>query len=502
MADNKTDTNQATSENKNIEESTEEELKSKSIDIKEIFNKISNYIKEGKYILPIFVWITIVVGILMTGVIIKTLYDVKNLNARSQELNNLKNYNTSILNTNSYTKAEINDAKNIEDLIDFNIKLQEDDKNFEEYLKWIQAPYDNFLTYIFLPNLNIWKDPFLWDIDYSIIWLKYLEKNPYDDIALMDRRSNFIKDVWTNNEYNEIESITIWWMVEEWENFYIPISISYTAPSYRWFLLLVEKLSTTSNQKSISLINELIYNIREIIKQRKADEILTIQETYTWFSQDKAIWINLYKRIKWETESSLIDDDIIIEAIRKIAICQNESEEYCYYKFRNKYRNLPSIAYKIWLEWSWNKTEMLKEFLQWMPQIIKITTFTYDWEWDWQEVTDIAHYIKKQYKWSIEFRIYWKWLSNEEVTEIQKLLWDKCLWTDLTPKAALDQIWWKLASIWNDRNIDTYSTIRLMELQNLVTEISNSFDSLSNYKKVVRTFEIYRMLNEWNICNL
>jgi hypothetical protein len=158
---------------------------------------------------------------------------------------------------------------------------------------------------------------------------------------------------------------------------------------------------------------------------------------------------------------------------------------------------LPGIAYSIWLEDNKNKLESLKDFFQTLPQIMKIINFTYNGE----EVKDLVNYTQKQYKWTIDFRIYWEALHDDEVIEIQQLLWWMCLWEDLTPQSALTQINSKLTTIWKDTSIDTYTTTRLMEIESLVSEISNEFDGLSNYKKAIRTFEIYRMLNEWNICN-
>ena len=163
------------------------------------------------------------------------------------------------------------------------------------------------------------------------------------------------------------------------------------------------------------------------------------------------------------------------------------SKIYCIHNKKDQY-----------IPWEITKTEQLKTFFRNLPQIIKVVSFTYDW----QETTDMVNYTKKQYKWTINFRIYWDGLSNDEVVEIQKLLWEKCLWSDLTPESALSQIKWKLTNIWNDTNIDSYSTLMLMELETLIWDISTSFNKLSNYKKVVKTFEIYMMLNEWNICNL
>ena len=469
------------------------------IDIKETLNKVSDFIKNWKYLVRSTWWIAIAAAGLMVFFILKTITDTKNLNAQAENLYDLKNYDTSIIDKNIHLKNETTNFKKINELIEYNLSIQETTKKYDEYLAWIQASYDNFLKYLFLPSLNIRKDDFLWKINDDYIWEKFLENNPYNDIDLIDKRSNFIKNVWFNNEYNEIDNIEIWEINEEWNNFFIPIKVSYRSNSYRSFLLLIEKLSTTSNQKSISLINELVYNIWEIIKEDKATEISDIQQEYPEFSKDKIIWYNLYQRVKDQSDNTLVTDEIIHKAIKQIAQCENESEEYCYYKFRNKYRNIPSLAYTIWINWNDNYTEDLRKFLQEMPQIIKIINFVYEWE---QGVTDLTNRKTKQYVWTVEFRIYWEWIQDEEVTEIQQILWEKCIWKDLTPESALEKIESNITNLWNSANIDTYSTIRLMELRTLITNIWNIYKDLGNYKKVIKTFEIYRMLNEWNVCNM
>lgn len=485
-------------------ETIQENKKTKATDkinekIKEILSKVSDFIRNWKYLVRIVWWIAIATTVWMIFFITKTVMDTKKLDSQSENLYNLNNYDTSIINTNSYLKNEAADFKKINELIDYNTYLKESITRYNEYLWWVQAPYDNFLKYLLLPSLNIWKDDFLGKINDDYIWEKFLENNPYNDIELIDKWSNFIKDVGANNEHNEINSIEVWEITEKWDEFYIPIQVSYTANSYRSFLLLVEKLSTTSNQKSISLINELIYNIRELIKTDRIDEINEIQQEFTGFSQDKAIWYNLFQRVKWISDNTLITDEIIDKAIKQVAQCWNESQNYCYYKFRNKYRNIPSLAYTIWIEWDISSTEKLRKFLQEMPQIIKIVNFTYDWE---QETKDMTNYTTKQYVWNIEFRIYGDWLHADEVLEIQKLLWEKCIWVDLTPESALKQIETSITNLWNSTSIDAYSTIRLMELKTLITNIGSTFNYLNNYKKVIKTFEIYRMLNEWNVCNI
>ena len=474
-------------------------LKGKKLEIKSMLNNVSNYVQNWKYPAIIIWCIAILTTVCMWYFIAKTILDTKELNSKAENLYDLKNYDTSIISSNNYTKNETNNLKKINELIDYNMDLQQDNENYIKNLQGIQAPYDNFLKHLLLPSLNIWKDTYLWTFNDDYIGIKFLENNPYNDTNLLDKRSNFIKDVWANNEYNQIENIEISEIVEEWDEFYIPIKVEFISNSYRSFLLLIEKLSVTSNKESISLINELMYNIREVIKVERKSEISAIMDEHSNFSEDEAIGYNLYNRVKGKSEYSLINDDIINQAIAKIAQCWNESLEYCYYKFRNRYRNIPSLAYSIWLEWNWDHAESFKDFLQNMPQTIKITDFIYDGEVEWDK--DMTNFTTKQYKWTIEFKLYWEGIHNDEIIEIQKLLWEKCIGKDLTPETALQQIESKIINLWNSVSVDSYSTTRLVEIQTLIWNISKDFDTLGNYKKVIKTFEMYRMLNEWNVCN-
>jgi hypothetical protein len=47
----------------------------------------------------------------------------------------------------------------------------------------------------------------------------------------------------------------------------------------------------------------------------------------------------------------LIDDDVIVKTIRRSALCkEGEADQKCFYNFREKYRNLPYLAYQVGLE--------------------------------------------------------------------------------------------------------------------------------------------------------
>lgn len=62
--------------------------------------------------------------------------------------------------------------------------------------------------------------------------------------------------------------------------FNMPITVSFVANSKRAFLLLVDKLSMTSNKEKISLINEFFYYLRNEIKKGKENEIKALEDTY------------------------------------------------------------------------------------------------------------------------------------------------------------------------------------------------------------------------------
>ncbi len=112
--------------------------------------------------------------------------------------------------------------------------------------------------------------------------MQFLKKNPYDDIKLLQKWSDFFKSVGDNNEFNDIKNIDIG-DIKENENGYftMPVTINFIANSKRAFLLLVDKISVTSNKTNISLINEFWYYLWKEIKQDKQKEIEELTKKYT-----------------------------------------------------------------------------------------------------------------------------------------------------------------------------------------------------------------------------
>ncbi len=484
---NKNNLNQSTNNNK-----WKVNLQDFSSKIKQTINRFKNNKDKVKFLIPI----AIITSVLMIYMIIKTFINISNLNKESKELYQIKNFNIKVLENNDYTKEEIKSKKTLNDLINYEIELSKEIEKYNSYLSILQSPYSNFMKYIFLPELNIWKDPFTNEIDTDLIGIKYLEKNPYNDIKLIQKRSDFIKNVWANNEFNKIESIVIWDIIEEWDSFHIPMNIKFISNSKRSFLLLVEKLSITSNQKNISLINEFIYNLRKNIKENKIETIEKLK-TELNLDEEKVIWYSLYKRIFSEQKNDLLNDEIINKTIRELVVCEDsEKDSLCFYKFRDKYRAIPSLAYTIGVENNKNKTEELKKFLNNLAPIIKINTFTFERHLQ----QDLKNFENIQYKWEIQMDIYGKGISDEEVDEIAEKLWEKCINEKLSPEIALKKIENTLINIWDIVKVDTKNTSNLRELKGIIENIEREYNNLSNNQKIIKLFEIYRMMNDNNLC--
>lgn len=426
------------------------------------------------------------------------------LNSRANWLNLLVHYNTNSISKAKETKDIFPKWKNLNDIIKSNEDLGKEQWRYDQYIKDLQAPYYNFLQYIYLPSLNIWKNVYTQHIDTTLIWPKYLERNKYDKLSLIIKRSNFFKNVWDSTQFNDVTNVNIWDIQTKNWLFHIPISLSFTSPSKRSFLLLIEKLSITSNKENITLINEFMYNIRKTIKDKKKDLIENI--SYPWVlkdekSIDKKIWYLMYHRVfdpnynKWD----IIDNSIIETAIAKSASCKQPWTKKCYYLFRDKYRTLPYLAYTIADAWI-NKTESLKLFLQDLPPIIKIKEFTFDQSRKakfWKQ--------KNMYEWKIAIDIVGRDIPDEDVVEIAKVLWSSCF--DSKDKIMSIDIWIQsidayaveLASIAMN-NVNKWQD--LAKLKWLFEKFKKEYAWASNQKKIIKLFEIYRMLHDNNVCKL
>jgi hypothetical protein len=58
------------------------------------------------------------------------------------------------------------------------------------------------LQNIYLPSLNVWKDPYTKDFNMAVLWQKYLETDKFQDLYLIQYWSDFAKGVW-NEVFHE-----------------------------------------------------------------------------------------------------------------------------------------------------------------------------------------------------------------------------------------------------------------------------------------------------------
>lgn len=456
-----------------------------------------------------------------------TMNKYEEMNSRSDELKELFTYNVSLSNAvDPYT--EWNSKSTINWVLDINKNIAETLINREEFKKEQKNYYEVLLQNIYLPSLNIWKNPYTDNFDESVMWQKYLDTNKFQDLYLIQHRSDFIRNMWNDAEYNTVNSISIWDTVEVWDSnyFYLPITVTFTSPNKRSFLLLVNKLSMTSNVNNISLVNEFFFYLLMNIKEKKSEDIEKLMQKYwkefssssarEWPSdisdltdeqrssyQDQVIWYELYNWINydgtWKYDTPLIDDELIVETIKENTMCDSTiSDSECFYNFRDKYRNLPYIAYKIWMEKQSNRTNWFREFLKDLPSIIAITDFGFDK----RSSSSFLNNEEEKYEWTLTFNAYWRTISTDELNEAADKLWNLCFGTtadqQIFPDIALDIVNESISKMWwLDSNVNINS---LQELKWIFEELSASYPWMSNYNKMIKIFESWRMLNDANLC--
>lgn len=437
--------------------------------------------------------------------IIIVVQNLQELSKKNPQLINIHTYDTVVLKQSALTKNMVENAETLYDLVDEYLDVEGNIRIHSSYLQALQVPYTYLLQHIYLPSLNIWEDPYTHQINTDIIWLAYLQKNPYNDITLLQNWSDFFKNVWDNNESNEISDINIWNITED-ENWYfnMPITVSFVANSKRAFLLLVDKLSMTSNRDNISLINEFFYYLRDEIKKNKGNEIKQLTEEYhqlTWFAwenlPDKVIAYHLYQWIYNNQKNILVDKEVIASTIKNSIACTNESEEKCYYQFREKYRNIPTFGYALGRATT-DPAQNLKKFVLTLPPVFSIKEFTFD-TLKTQLITNTQN---TKYQGKVTIQVYGRWISPKEMDDIASVLGNKCFASEqkMSVDVALQQVSSVLAQITNINRIDKSQSDNLRELKANLEKIQSEYSKFSPYKKTIRLFEIYRMVDEAGLC--
>jgi hypothetical protein len=438
--------------------------------------------------------------------LIQVIGNLRVLNQRIPQLINLDSYDTRVLQNNPLTTNVVKNINTIPDLIQENTVMTKDIASYTAYLADLQVPYTYFLQYIYLPSLNIRKDHYTQQINPDIIGLQFLQKNPYTDINLLQTWSDFFKNVGDNNESNDISDINIGDIVEGQSGYFsMPIDVSFVANSKRAFLLLVDKLSMTSNKNNISLINEFFYYLWKQIKLSKVDEIKKLTSTYSSLSGftadgavDKVIAYHLYNRIFNNDQNVLIDSGVIDKTVKSIISCNNQSDEVCYYLFREKYRTIPTFGYLIGTQFSSDPAQNFKTFVQNLPPLFSIKAFTFD-KVTTPYFTDVTN---TKYQGKITIEVYGRGISSGEIDEIAGVLGNKCFGNaqDMSVDQALSSVNDMITKMSDLSKIDNSQSNDLWQLKSNLEALQKTYPDLSPYKKVVKLFEVWRMINDAGLC--
>lgn len=95
----------------------------------------------------------------------------------------------------SWTDVPGTSTANVYDAFDSYLTLRNEKENIAYKLSTYRLPFDVFLRHLYLPSLNIWKDPFTDTVAMDLMGENFLSTNPYTDIALINQRTDFFKNM-------------------------------------------------------------------------------------------------------------------------------------------------------------------------------------------------------------------------------------------------------------------------------------------------------------------
>jgi len=146
-----------------------------------------------------------------------------------------------------------------------------------------QAPYKYFLSYLYLPKIDIWTDSFSNKINPDIFGSEYLNKADYIDINLIKYWSNFFSQSYSGLLYqgkkNNIIDIKLSNLkTEKNKNIMdVGLSVKFQLADDQSFYGLISKLTLTSNVKNIMLLNEFTYYLWNNIKLYLSSQLSSVK---------------------------------------------------------------------------------------------------------------------------------------------------------------------------------------------------------------------------------
>jgi len=448
-----------------------------------------NRYKQKK--LTLYIGRSLVIVVVVFGLyhLWSTLYTLHTLSSNHDTVRNLQTYGTLWFSDDIF----IEQPRTIDEVIDRKDILDQDITIYANYNDSLQVAYTYFLQSLYLPSQFIREDRFQETIDDSLVGDAYLKANPFSDIQLIQDRTRYTRSINDGISSIELNDVRIGEWKEFWGYYEMPITLSFTAPNKRLFLMLVQRLGATSHASTIGLINEFIYYLWEASKELSIDQLQT--QSYADESLDKALWFYLTSRVERPfQDSNIITQDVIRRAIQEAAGCSpSMSQEACDYLLRQKYKDIHHLVYP--LTNTTDTQQALHTFFQQLTPLLSIEDFTYN---------KIKSPIDdtEQYQWTIRFTTYARSVTTENITQVQNHLGSLC-YPDKSPftiannKTKIQAMVRSLSSL---TAINQSQSNALLSIQESLNELEDSYDRLSNFQKVVRTFETYRTFQQIGVC--
>lgn len=492
-----------------------------------------------KVLLHIMQWVLVVAILLLGALVYFTVMQYMTMQSRTKWLGSINLYASQKTKVTSTSFRKQLDAQNtVDDVIALYGQTNAQLDITQKYYDQLQQPYHHFLQYFLLPPLNIWKDKYTGKIDDKLVGKKFLTENIYLDVNLISQWTDFFKNIGANSPKNDIKNIKVGTITEKDGGiFTMPIDVSFVAETKRSFLLLVDKVSMTSNRANLSLLNEFFYHLWGTLKEKQAllqqgswqntmttdlqpmdaswvvwedaatvgtdpgmmsGETQSVMPAISAVMTDAQLGEKIYEWAKSGSNTFITDEDIN-EAIRRTVGCDKSEGPVCYFRFREKYRSIPELAYTIWLQKS-NKSSELRTFLSKMPPMINVKSFTFTKAlggWSTSSTDAIRWYAG-----NLSIEVYGTSMTAKDVGEIALYLWAQCTnGTPMSPEIALSQIDAVINQAASVTQISNEKSKELSDLRATLTRANAWFDSLPGFKKAVKLFEMYRMLSENRLCN-
>lgn len=170
----------------------------------------------------------------------------------------------------------------------------------------------------------------------------------------------------------------------------------------------------------------------------------------------------------------------------------------CYYKFRERYRDIPTFGYLIGTDFGTNGAENLKKFILQLPPILSIKEF----EFDKVKSPTVSDTNNSKYEGTVTINVYGRSATVQEVDQIAQALGYKCLGEEkpLTTQDGLSMVQTAIVKLSDVNKVDQSYSDNLRELQQIIEKFNTDFPTFSNYKKTIKLFELYRMLSDAGLC--